>query len=139
VVSVAAMVVAIPAIASGKAVRCGQSQYAEPCTVPHVTVVRTASAKCVKRNTRYTTGWIRITSNAGVRLIELKSRSKVLYKRTFKAPGPLTYQLRRVKVKIPGLRSGGHTLTLLVVDNKGKRKTATSHFAVCATSPVFTG
>jgi hypothetical protein len=135
----AAMVAVIPAIAAGSTARCGTGQYAEPCTVPHVQVVHPASAKCVKYLTHYTTGTITITSNSGIRQIEMKSGLKIRYKRTFKAPGPLTYRINKAKVKITGLAAGGHTLKLLVVDNKSKRTTKSFHFAVCATSPVFTG
>ncbi len=117
--------------------RCG-TKYTPQCTRPHITN-RAPSAKCVNSGTRYTLPLLRFTSNAGIRLIQIRMGRKVLRTIRFKGRGPVRWIVRGFKIPTLALGSGGHALTVRVTDVKGRSVSKTLHFAVCVSTPVFTG
>ena len=117
--------------------RCGTT-YTPACTKPRISN-KAPSPKCVNTGIRYTLPMIRFTSNAGIRLIEVRMGTKVIRRILFKGRGPTSWTVRNLRVPTLGLGSGGHLLSVRVTDVKGRSASRTLRFSVCVSTPVFTG
>jgi hypothetical protein len=97
------------------------------------------SAKCVPGGTGYTLPKLTFTSNPGIKSIQILEGSRTIKSISFGGQGKAEYPLSGLRVSTIGLSAGGHALTVKVTDIKGKSSTKTLRFAVCASTPVFTG
>ena len=88
---------------------------------------------------RYAVPTITITSNAGIRQIQVTDAPKVVRTITFKGNGPTQFALKGLGVSTIGLTAGGHLIIVKVTDVKGKSASKTLRFSICVSTPVFTG
>jgi hypothetical protein len=93
----------------------------------------------VSAGTRYAVPNITITSNAGIRRIQVTDAPKPVRTITFTGKGPTQFVIKGLGVSTVGLSSGGHVVTVTVTDVKGKTASNTLRFSVCVSKPVFTG
>jgi hypothetical protein len=53
--------------------------------------------------------------------------------------GATKKKISGVTISTVGLSVGVHTITIKVVDVRGKSRTTTYHFSICKPKPIFTG
>lgn len=97
------------------------------------------SAKCVSPGGSYHLPKVTFTSNTGLRSVQVIEGARTLKTVAFKGAGTTQFTLNGVSVATLGLASGGHQVSLKVTDVKGRTASKTVHFAVCVSTPVFTG
>jgi hypothetical protein len=145
--AIATVVVAVGLIAalagSASAVvhpRCGTKYSEVPnCTPPKLTY-KTPSPGCVTAGPSYKLPTLTVTSVPGIRRIHIVlSDPKTLYSKSFAGIGPQQYAVKGVKVSTKGLKAGAHHVTITVTDVKGKSLSKKLRFAICKSTPVFTG
>lgn len=117
--------------------RCG-TKYTPACTKPKIKP-KPVSPVCVSAGTRYAVPTITITSNAGIRKIQVTDAPKVIRTITFSGKGPTQFAIKGLGVSTLGLTAGGHLIIVTVTDVKGKSASKTLRFSVCVSTPVFTG
>jgi hypothetical protein len=117
--------------------RCG-SKYTPACTKPKIEHPP-VSPRCVSAGVRYALPTVTITSNAGIRRIQVTAAPKPVRTITFTGKGPTQFALKGLGVSTVGLSSGGHVIVFKVTDVKGKTASKTLRYSVCVSTPVFTG
>lgn len=136
-----AAVAVVPGVASGVSARCGTT-YTVKCRPPHVHN-RPASPKCVKNTpgSRYNLPILGFRSTAGIRKIKIRLRNppRKVYFHRFKGQGPTYRKLKHIHVNTSGLKKGAHFVRITVTDVRGVSRGKTLRFAVCASTPQFTG
>lgn len=133
-----ALGMALASVASGApGVRCTHKSY---CSRPTI-ATRSLPAACRAPGSTIKLPNIRVgggTEPPGIRKITVTLGSKVLFSKSFKKPGPLTYTIKGLKVHTKGLSSGAHKIKIFARDNFGRTATRTLRFSVCK-PPPFTG
>ena len=117
--------------------RCG-TKYTPACTIPNIKHPP-VSPRCVSAGARYVIPNVTITSNAGIRQIQVTDVPKPIRTVNFTGNGPTQFVLKGVAVSTVGLSAGGHTVNVKVTDVKGKSASKTLRFSICVATPVFTG
>lgn len=145
VVVACAFVAGAAGVASASAVRahgstkkrCG-TKYTPACTTPKITN-KPVSPKCVDVGSTYVVPTITLTSNSGIRKVQVQEGSHSLKSVTFKGQGVTQYSIKSLGLSTTGLASGAHSLSVKVTDIRGRSASKTFHFSICVATPVFTG
>jgi hypothetical protein len=124
-------------VASGVTARCG-TLYTSPCGPPHIS--SGVVAVCRAPGSRFRLPAITASSNAGIRRITVTFAGRTIASFRFSGRGPTNKKITGIFVSTRGLRSGVHSITLTIIDVRGRRATHTLRFAVCLPPPPpFTG
>ncbi len=117
--------------------RCN-TRYTAACTAPKIKT-KPVSAKCVSTGHTLTLPSMTFTSNAGLRRIQVQVGGRTIKLVTFRGQGKTQYRLNGLTLSTAGLGVGGHPVVVKVMDIRGRTATKTLRFAVCVSTPVFTG
>lgn len=137
VVVAGTIVAVIPTVASGVSARCGTT-YTTPCTVPKVHY-KLPPAACTAAGRYYNLPRITVTSNSGIRVILVRYGNHTILRKTFTGLGPTQYILKGLRLRTRHIKAGAHRISIKVTDVRGKSTSRTLRFAVCKSTPVFTG
>jgi hypothetical protein len=120
-------------VAHSGAVRCG-GLYQPPCVAPTVIVHSAVACKATGATLHFP---IRLHSIAGLSSATVKLGNRTI--KVVKFHGSPTTRTITVSINTRGDKPGLRTITVRVVDTRGKSGTGRAHFTICRPAPVFTG
>jgi hypothetical protein len=116
---------------------CG-TRYTPVCTNPAISHIP-VSVACHAPASVIHLATFTASANAGIKRITVTVHSKTVTVYSVSGNGAKRKTVSGVTIRTAGLAAGAHTITIKVVDNRGKTVTTTYHFAICKPKPIFTG
>jgi hypothetical protein len=132
------VIAATASIAAGASpAKCG-TLYTSPCRLPTLTPFIVSVACHAPASVIHLPSFT-AAANAGIRRITITVHSKTVTILSVNGNGATKKKISGVTINTAGLSAGSHTITIKVVDVRGKSTTTTYHFAICKPKPIFTG
>jgi hypothetical protein len=137
-VGVVAAIVATASIAAAASPALCGTRYTPVCTAPNISHIP-VSVACHAPASKIHLAAFTASANAGIKKITVTVHSKTVTVLSESGHGAKKKTIRGLTINTAGLAAGAHTITIKIVDNRGKTVTTTYHFAICKPKPVFTG
>ncbi|MEA2198036.1 MAG: hypothetical protein QOJ25_2087 [Solirubrobacteraceae bacterium] len=133
-----AVVVATASIAAAASPALCGTRYTPRCTSPFISHIP-VSVACHAPASVIRLASFTASANAGIKKITVTVHSKAKTVYSASGNGAKKKTVSGVTINTAGLNAGAHTITIKVVDQRGKTTTTTYHFAICKPKPIFTG
>lgn len=134
----AAIAAATASIAAGATgAQCG-TRYTPRCTLPNITTIP-VSVACHAPGSVLHLAAFTASANAGIKRITVTVHSAGTTVYSASGNGSRRKTVSGVTIRTAGLATGRHTITITVVDDRGKKTSRTYHFVICKPKLIFTG
>ena len=134
----AAVVIASASIAAAASPALCGTRYTPRCTGPTISHIP-VSVACHAPASKIHLAAFTASANAGIKKITVTVHSQTVTILSVNGNGAKKKTISGLTINTVGLAAGAHTITIKVVDNRGKTVTTTYHFAICKPKPIFTG